>query len=155
MWWRSSCRFNKWASATAGPALSLHTPLPKLFCCRAQFVPLLLSSGEWHAILKRHYIILKNSKVKVNLPLRKCLRHLLVRRTVFLPLCPDDLTELSCVGVIASGLLLSVTDTFVLRDQMQHTSTLTVVWDLLQHPLIYKLLPCTPRRHLSLQFCHQ
>ena len=56
VWWRSSCRFNKWASATAGLALRLHTPLSKQFCCRVQCVPLFLSAGEWHAILNRYYI---------------------------------------------------------------------------------------------------
>lgn len=44
--------FNKWASATARHALRLHTPLSKLFGCRAQFVPLSLSSAEWHYL---HY----------------------------------------------------------------------------------------------------
>lgn len=32
---------------------------------------------------------------------------------------------------------------------------LTVVWDLLKHPLFYKLLSCTPCRHFPLKFCHQ
>lgn len=39
-------------------------PLSKLFCCKAQFVPLFLSSGEWQVILNRHRITLRNSKVK-------------------------------------------------------------------------------------------
>lgn len=104
----------------------------------------------------KQILLWKNSKVKVNLPFYKyvsdtcwlggqCSCHYVL----------DDLTALSCVGVIASGPLLSDTDTVVQRDHKDHKSTLTVVRDLLQHPLFYKLLPRTPRRHLSLQFCRQ
>lgn len=91
----------------------------------------------------------KKSKVKANLP-QTSLRHLLLGSTVFLPSCTDKSTVL-CVGVIAWGLMLSNTDNMVQKHQMNHRSTLTVVLDFLQHSLFYELLPCTPRRHLSLQ----
>lgn len=60
-----------------------------------------------------------------------------------------------CVDATASGPLLSDTGTVVPRDQMNRRSSLTVVRYLFQQSLLYKLLPRTSCRHLSLQFCHQ
>lgn len=111
-------------------------PLSKLFCCKAQFVPLFLSSGEWQVILNRHRITLRNSKVKA----------------VFSQICFSKFVSgTCCMGVIASGLLLSDADKALQRYHiLNHTSLLTTVRDLLQHPLFYKLLSGAPCRHLPL-----
>lgn len=125
-----------------------HSP-PKAILLQGTIRSTFLRSGEWHSILNRHNITKKTARWKQICLFRK--KYVWDSWwTAGQCSCIDDLTVLSVWVWRPKG-----AESRVYRDLMNHRGTLTIFRDLLQHSLLYELLTCAPRRHLSLQLCHQ